>query len=171
MKKPIPVPTDRIMEAALSNRSELYRWMVRNFRELDDTISNAGRPNWQALAETFGSLGLTDFTGKAPTKEGARQTWWKVKKAAAKAAEATPPAPLAASHPTQGALPPARLPLPNHARPAVVSTREDSSVTIDRPTPPPRTKLAFKGSQPAEPGSAWKDDGSSLPKPILPSKS
>ena len=79
------VPKRLIQEAALSYRSPLFRWMHRNHASLQDAIGVAGRPNWRALAETFGSLGLTDATGKPPTSEAARQTWLKVKKEVLKA--------------------------------------------------------------------------------------
>jgi hypothetical protein len=82
---------DRIRQAALSRRSSLYRWMLRHYDEFSAALAEAGRPNWQALAEAFAAEGLTDSETKPPTPEGARQTWWRVRKAVeAKRAKAAP---------------------------------------------------------------------------------
>jgi len=87
--KATPEVADRIRNAATSDRrSPLYLWMVANFDEFAASVAEAGRPNWQKLAVEFASLGLTDLKGKPPTPEGARQTWWTVRKVrAAKAAK------------------------------------------------------------------------------------
>jgi hypothetical protein len=71
---------DRIREAAMMRRSPLYLWMLQNHGVFGETVAEAVRPNWKALAEAFGAEGLTDADGKPPTPEGTRQTWWKVRK-------------------------------------------------------------------------------------------
>jgi hypothetical protein len=77
--------TDKLRKAATTaRRSSLYLWMLENFDTFSAAVSEAGRPNWGALAETFGAEGLRDLKGKPPSPEGTRQTWWKVRKAVAK---------------------------------------------------------------------------------------
>ena len=84
MKKPVLSP-EKLREAAMSGRrSAVYRWMLENFDQFSRTVAEAGRPNWQALARTFGEAGLRDRLGKAPSAEGTRQTWFLVRQAVAK---------------------------------------------------------------------------------------
>ena len=61
-----------------SARSPLYQWMRKRHAKLADRLDGV-RPQWPALAAEFGAMGLTDRTGKAPTGERARKTWWRVK--------------------------------------------------------------------------------------------
>jgi hypothetical protein len=85
---------ERIKQAAaVGRRSSLYLWMLKNHDEFAASLAEAGRPNWQAIAEAFGAEGLTDLRNKPPTAEGARQTWFKVRKAVAKAPAVPKPAP------------------------------------------------------------------------------
>jgi hypothetical protein len=67
--------------ATTDRRSELYRWMDANYEAFVVVVNSAGKPNWRELARAFGEERLWDRTGKAPTAEGARQTWWQVRKA------------------------------------------------------------------------------------------
>jgi hypothetical protein len=67
--------------AALSKRSSLYVWMLENHDVFASVLKRAGRPNWEALARTFGDQGLRNAEGKPPSEETTRQTWWKVTKA------------------------------------------------------------------------------------------
>jgi hypothetical protein len=78
---------DRVLRHA-SARSPLYQWMRKRHAKLADRLDGV-RPQWSALAAEFGAMGLTDRTGKAPTGERARKTWWRVK--ADLAARATRP--------------------------------------------------------------------------------
>jgi hypothetical protein len=74
---------DRIRAAILEDsgaRSALYKWLRRNHEQFSETLAEAGRPDWSVIARAFGEEGLTDGDGKPPSKEGARQTWYKVKK-------------------------------------------------------------------------------------------
>jgi hypothetical protein len=77
------IPLSKLLEASLAGHSELYRWMLEHADDLERAISVAGRPNWPALARTFGEAGLTDRNGNPPNPEVARQTWFKVRKALA----------------------------------------------------------------------------------------
>jgi len=76
---------ERLKQAATAGRrSSLYRWMLDHFDEFRTTLAKAGRPNWDELAKAFGEGGLTDRVGRSPNGEGARQTWWLVRRAVAK---------------------------------------------------------------------------------------
>jgi hypothetical protein len=68
---------DRVLRHA-SARSPLYQWMRQRHAKLAQRLDGV-RPHWAALAAEFGAMGLTDRTGKAPTGERARKTWWRVK--------------------------------------------------------------------------------------------
>ena len=87
------IPLSKLLEASLAGHSELYRWMLEHADDLERAISVANRPNWPALARTFGEAGLTDRNGNPPNPEVARQTWFKVRKALA--AQAALPSPRA----------------------------------------------------------------------------
>lgn len=80
---------DRFREAVNGARSQtlhspLYRWLRQNH---DAFLAEWGgeRADWQAFVEGFAALGLTDRTGKPPTRETARKTWMRVRADAAKA--------------------------------------------------------------------------------------
>jgi hypothetical protein len=75
------IPLSKLLAASLAGRSELYRWMLEHADDIEQAIAFAGRPNWPALARTFGEAGLTDRNGNPPNPEVARQTWFKVRKA------------------------------------------------------------------------------------------
>ena len=77
------IPLSKLLAASLAGRSELYRWMLEHADDIEQAIAFAGRPNWPALARTFGEAGLTDRNGNPPNPEVARQTWFKVRKALA----------------------------------------------------------------------------------------
>jgi len=76
-----------------TGRSSLYRWLRKHHDDLLARLE-AERPDWQALAQGFVTLGLTDRTGKAASPETARKTWLTVRKdiikAKAKQAKAAP---------------------------------------------------------------------------------
>jgi hypothetical protein len=77
--------SEKVRKAATTGRrSVLYRWMMANYAEFTATVAEAGRPNWAALAETFGEEGLHDRLGRPPSSETARQTWWLVRQAVAR---------------------------------------------------------------------------------------
>jgi hypothetical protein len=52
--------------------------------------ASSGRPNWEALAETFAKAGLTDRSNQPPTAAAARQTWHKVRIALVKQQTSVP---------------------------------------------------------------------------------
>lgn len=91
---------DRLKTAATTGRrSSLYLWMMRNRDRFSETLADAGRPNWDALAATFTEMGLENrFSGHGLTGVGVRLTWRKVKQAWAKApikqTAASPAAPI-----------------------------------------------------------------------------
>jgi hypothetical protein len=87
-------------------------------------------PPRAALAAEFTAMGLTDRTGKAPTGERARKTWWRVKTDLAARATRTqqaavqllpsPPAPAARTTGPVGGFPPVA---PDDEEPAVERPR------------------------------------------------
>jgi hypothetical protein len=84
------IPLSKLLAASLAGHSALYRWMLEHADDLERAISVANRPNWPALARTFGEAGLTDRNGNPPNPEVARQTWFKVRKALAAQAALLP---------------------------------------------------------------------------------
>jgi hypothetical protein len=161
MKQPLLQP-EKLREAAMSGRrSALYRWMLANFDQFSSTVAEAGRPNWQALARTFGEAGLRDRLGKVPSAEGTRQTWFLVRQAVAKTpklvARPAPSRPVAAAGERQPApLQPA----------AAVSPEGTVGLAVTPPTP--RKRMEFRSARPLAEGEAPKDDGSKLPRPLHP---
>ena len=86
-KRPTHGPElERIAEIVRSGsgRSRLYRWFRRNhdwFAELLD----GERPDWAELAAEFASGGLTGADGRRLSPEACRHTWWRCRRAVAKA--------------------------------------------------------------------------------------
>jgi hypothetical protein len=82
------VSVDDVFQAHLNlprkaGRSALYFWMMENRREFAEYVGG-GRPSWSALALAFGKFGLLDRNRKLPTGVTCRQTWWRVRKDAAR---------------------------------------------------------------------------------------
>jgi hypothetical protein len=81
------IRVDDVFQAHLNlprkaGRSALYFWMMENRREFAEHVG--GRPSWSALALAFGKFGLLDRNRKLPTGITCRQTWWRVRKDAAR---------------------------------------------------------------------------------------
>ena len=96
------MPDDRIARlkaAAMSSRSNLYRWMRENHDAFAAALAEAGRPNWDAITKELAKDGFTDSDGKSPASEVVRQTWWKVRKAVEAARAKAAHSPASASHP------------------------------------------------------------------------
>lgn len=70
----------KMIEAARdgSGQSSLYRWFWRHFDVLDPEFR---RPNWQGVADKANEMGLHAAGGRPVTKDSARQTFAKVRKA------------------------------------------------------------------------------------------
>jgi hypothetical protein len=70
----------KMIEAARdgAGQSSLYRWFWRHFDVLDPEFR---RPNWQGVADKANELGLRAVGGRPVTKDSARQTFAKVRKA------------------------------------------------------------------------------------------
>lgn len=67
-------------------RSSLFWWLHEHHDEL--MAASAGRRiRWEPMVETFADLGLSDRTGKSASATSARQTWLRVRKLVARAAE------------------------------------------------------------------------------------
>lgn len=80
-----------ISEPARSRHSTLYLWMRRNHAEISEQIALHG-VHWPDVAVALGKDGLTDRTGKPPTANTCKQTWYRVAKAAAAPPKPKPPA-------------------------------------------------------------------------------
>jgi hypothetical protein len=65
-----------------AGRSALYRWMMEIRHEFAQHVGS--RANWSALALAFGRFGLLDRNRKLPTGVTCRQTWWRVRRDAAR---------------------------------------------------------------------------------------
>ncbi len=66
-------------EIRAPGHSQLYLWMRRNHDRIAEGLIGL-RPNWLALATRLGEMDIRDGTGKAPTPEGARATWYRVRR-------------------------------------------------------------------------------------------
>jgi hypothetical protein len=78
--------------------------MVENYAEFARATS-AGPPDWTAIAQAFADQGFRGSTGKPPTPEGVRQTWWKVRRDKETRSATTP-----AARPAKPGLPPRQPP-------------------------------------------------------------
>ena len=87
------IPLSKLPEASLAGHSELYRWMLEHAADLERAVSIVGRPNWPALARTFGEDGLTDRNGNPPNPEQSPES------------ESAPFIPVPAAKPDPGADP------------------------------------------------------------------
>ncbi|MCB8884036.1 hypothetical protein ACELLULO517_27625 [Acidisoma cellulosilytica] len=76
-------------EISASGHSALYLWMRQNHDRIAEGLDGL-RPSWRALATRLGEMKIHDGTGKAPTPDGARGTWYRVRRdlAAARARQA-----------------------------------------------------------------------------------
>jgi hypothetical protein len=169
MKKPV-LSLETVKEAAMSGRrSALYRWMLENFDQFSRTVDEAGRPNWQALARTFGEAGLRDRLGKVPSAEGTRQTWFLVRQAVTKTPKlAGRPAAMVPGPSRPVTASGERQPAPLQSSP-LPSAAPSSVGVIDPIAPPPvRRRMRFQSARALAPGEAPKDDGSKLPRPLHP---
>jgi hypothetical protein len=151
--------------AAAGRRSKLYRWLMENHDAFKSTLAAAGQPDWKALSVAFGKEGLTDRLGKAPTPEGARQTWFAVRQAVAKSPglAGSPPVVVSPSRPVIGAGERQPAPLQSSPLPAAAL----SPATVVDPIAP-RRRMRFQSARALAPGEAPKDDGSKLPRPLHP---
>jgi hypothetical protein len=153
----VPSIKDRIRKAATSKRrSKLFLWMFENFNDFAETVAEAGRPNWQELAKTFGEEGMTDLKGNQPTAEATRLTWFRVRAA------------MDTRNRKKAPTRPAYTPLaaPTERQPSPLAAEAPSNYRLDPPRE--RQKLQLRSPIPLEPGEPAPDDGSLLPRPLRP---
>ena len=60
-------------------RSSLYRWFRENHARLIEEFQ-LNAPSWPGLAAALGDSGLTNGDNQKPTAEGARTTWYRVRR-------------------------------------------------------------------------------------------
>lgn len=131
-------------EISASGHSPLYLWMRQNHDRIAEGLDGL-RPSWRALATRLGEMKIHDGTGKAPTPDGARGTWYRVRRdlAAARARHAKDrrePAPLLPGEIASGV---ATVPT-SSANP---SPGEPGRQEADTP-PPPRRTLDIRPARP-----------------------
>jgi hypothetical protein len=89
-------------------RSTLFHWLAEHHDELLEAIAGE-RIDWQTAADCFKEAGLTDATGRPATPQGARASWYKVRRLVATRRERGPsprPVKLMPSKLSNGACPP-----------------------------------------------------------------
>jgi hypothetical protein len=132
-------------EISAPGHSQLYLWMRQNHDRIAEGLDGL-RPSWFALATRLGEMDIRDGTGKAPTPQIARATWYRVRRdlAAARHRQA------------KGRRESAAL-LPGEIAPGVQSVTPSSSASLspgergfgDADTPlPPRPKLDIRPARP-----------------------
>lgn len=136
-------------EIRAPGHSQLYLWMRQNHDRIAEGLEGL-RPSWQALATRLGEMDIRDGAGKAPTPQGARATWYRVRRdlAAARAGHAKDrreTTPL----------------LPGEIAPGVLApTHSSASLATDGPglseaaRPSPRPKLDIRPARPRSEVSA-----------------
>lgn len=137
-------------EIQAPGHSQLYLWMRRNHDRIAEGLIGL-RPNWRALAIRLGEMDIRDGTGKAPTPQGTRGTWYRVRRD------------LAAMHARQTKRQETAVPLhPHEIAPGVVtagsapaSAHPPAAVSLagsasqDTPAPQPsRPKLDIRPARP-----------------------
>src|SRR5690242_10827700 len=70
-------PLDLIKGQRETRSSPLHRWMRKNYEELKQAIEDVG---WKRIAAGIVAMGLTDATGKPPSKRRCEQTFYRVKR-------------------------------------------------------------------------------------------
>jgi len=132
-------------EISAPGHSQLYLWMRQNHDRIAEGLDGL-RPSWRALATRLGEMKIHDGTGKAPTPDGARGTWYRVRRdlAAARARQAKDrrePAPLLPGEIALGVV--AAVP-PSSANPSLGEPGRQ-----DAPAPQPsRPKLDIRPARP-----------------------
>jgi len=150
------IPIREIVKAAQTGRrSPLFIYLMNHFQEISQALAHVGRPNWDELAKRFGEAGLTDLSGKPPTRDNTRNTWLKVRKAAAQSGLAATPQPLTSR----------RIRTAQAGPPVTVLQH-----TPDREPgqPRPRPKIVLKSAVALKEGEPAQQDGSQLPSPLRP---
>lgn len=127
-------------EIRAPGHSQLYLWMRQNHDRIAEGLEGL-RPSWQALATRLGEMDIRDGAGKAPTPQGARATWYRVRRdlAAARAGQAKDrreTTPL----------------LPGKIAPGVLAT--DGPGLSEAARPSPRPKLDIRPARPRSEVSA-----------------
>lgn len=79
-------------------RSPLYRWLKPRHDAFAALLAETGgRPDWQALAGVFASMGVMGGNGQPVSPEAARHTWWRVRRDVARMRARQKAAPLVAA--------------------------------------------------------------------------
>ena len=132
-------------EISAPGHSQLYLWMRQNHDRIAEGL-NGLRPSWLALATRLGEMNIRDGTGKAPTPQGARATWYRVRRdlAAARARQAKDRGERAPLLPGEIAPGVQSMPLPSSASLSI----SDRGLGEADTAPPPRPKLDIRPARP-----------------------
>ena len=115
--------------------SPLYEWLWARYSDMAVELNPPRTPNWAALADQFGALGVFDGKGGPPLAVTVRQTWGKVRqqKQAVAAGEVKARKPRGKVPASQTATPEAAAqPAPPQRYPADVQPVDDDAPV--RPT-------------------------------------
>jgi hypothetical protein len=140
-----------LTEMSAPGHSPLYLWLRQNHDEIVEGLRDV-RPSWRILAKRLGEMGIQDGAGKTPTPEGARATWYRVRRdlAAARAKQAARPGYITPTLP--GEIAPGVLsvipPLPARLSP------DEQSLDVTEAPVPPRPKLDIRPARPRSDVSA-----------------
>jgi hypothetical protein len=137
--------------------SQLYLWMRQNHDRIAEGF-NELRPSWLALATRLGEMDIRDGSGKAPTPQIARATWYRVRRdlAAARARHAKTGGVRASLLP--GEIAPGVLSMPPPTASLFKGERGPGEADT---APPSRPKLDIRPARPRGEAAA--------PLPIVPS--
>ena len=115
--------------ACSEERSPLFWWLLEHHAEIAQTAKGR-RMRWGPLLKRVLARGLTDGSGKSPTAETVRKTWWKVRREVAQTAELETANARAAAAKVQ----PSRLPAAWKPTPAELP-RAPAAPRVESPAP------------------------------------
>jgi hypothetical protein len=152
-------------------RSPLFLWMLEHHDEIVATLQG-GRIGWGPFCAAVAEAGLKDTTGKAPSENTARITWYRVRRLAARqhAARTAAGDRAPAAHPSRP--PPSKMPQDArpleanaHASPAVDPSPASNfgPARVVAEPPKPRPLKVFRSLEDIKP---WKPPPDPDPAPV-----
>ena len=142
-----PILHDAVLEALVQGpeRSPLFWWMYNRHAALERTWAEQ-RANWLNFCSQMAAIGITDQTGKPPTRPTAVKTWDRVRQQKAREQAARGKRQRArAREPERG---------PNADRPPPVVTAPTPRPPIPHYPPPPPPAQSAMHSRPDAPPNA-----------------
>lgn len=125
--------------------SALYEWLWTRYSGMARELNPPRTPNWAALANKFGALGILDGKGQAPRPITVRQTWAKVKQAKKAVALGGVTRRWGGENPAAVAAPPAAQPQATPPTPATTPMPAQLPPGIEPAEPdPPEGRYRFR---------------------------